>query len=70
MKLRYTRRARTDIDGLHEYLAEHDKRAAAAVVRRIRSVGQLLAKYPRLGRATDMAAVRVFPIVPFPYLIY
>jgi plasmid stabilization system protein ParE len=25
---------------------------------------------PRLGRSTDMAGVRVFPIVPFPYLIY
>ncbi|MDN3274050.1 type II toxin-antitoxin system RelE/ParE family toxin [Frankia sp. RB7] len=34
------------------------------------AASQLLAKYPGLGRATDMAGVRVFPIVPFPYLIY
>jgi plasmid stabilization system protein ParE len=70
VRLRYARRARTDIDGIHEYLAEYDRRAASAVVRRIRSASQLLAKYPGLGRATDMVRVRVFPIVPFPYLIY
>ncbi|WP_186294546.1 type II toxin-antitoxin system RelE/ParE family toxin [Bradyrhizobium guangdongense] len=70
MKLRYARRARTDIDGIHEYIAQHDKRAASAVVRRIRGAAQLLAKYPGLGRATDMADARVFPIAPFPYLIY
>ncbi|WP_426412292.1 type II toxin-antitoxin system RelE/ParE family toxin [Bradyrhizobium ganzhouense] len=70
MKLRYARRARTDIDGIHEYIAQHDRRAASVVVRRIRSASQLLAKYPGLGRATDMTSVRVFPIVPFPYLIY
>jgi plasmid stabilization system protein ParE len=70
VKLRYARRARNDIDGIHEYIAQHDRRAASAVVRRIRSASQLLAKYPGLGRATDMAGVRVFPIVPFPYLIY
>jgi toxin ParE1/3/4 len=70
VKLRYARRARTDIDGIHEYISQHDRRAAVAVVRRIRSVGELLAKYPDLGRSTDMAGVRVFPIVPFPYLFY
>jgi toxin ParE1/3/4 len=70
VKLRYAWRARTDIDGIHEYVAQHDRRAASSVVRRIRSASQLLAKYPGLGRATDMAGVRVFPIVPFPYLIY
>jgi toxin ParE1/3/4 len=70
VKLRYARRARSDIDGIHEYIAQHDGRAASAVVRRIRSTSQLLAKYPDLGRGTDMVGVRVFPIVPFPYLIY
>jgi plasmid stabilization system protein ParE len=70
VKLRYAWRARTDIEGLHEYIAQQDKRAASAVVRRIRSVSQLLARHPGLGRATDIAGVRMFPIVPFPYLIY
>ncbi|WP_442855147.1 type II toxin-antitoxin system RelE/ParE family toxin [Bradyrhizobium sp. CCGE-LA001] len=70
VKLRYARRARTDIDGIHEYISHHDQRAASAVVRRIQSASQLLAKYPGLGRGTDMVGVRVFPIVPFPYLIY
>ena len=70
MKLRYAKRARSDIDGIHEYIAQHGRRAASAVVRRVRSVSQLLANYPGLGRPTDMAGVRAFPIVPFPYLVY
>src|SRR3569833_1601892 len=70
VKLRYARRARTDIDGIHEYIAQHDKRAASRVVRRIRGAVQLLAKYPGLGRATDIVGARVFPIAPYPYLIY
>ena len=70
MKLRYARRARTDIDGIHEYIAQYDQRAASSVARHIRSAAQLLAKYPGLGRATDIPGARVFPIAPFPYLIY
>lgn len=70
MKLRYARRARNDIDGIYEFVGQHDKRAASAIVRRIRSASELLAKYPGLGRPTDMAGVRLFPLVPFRYLIY
>ena len=70
MKLRYSPRARSDIDHIHEYIAEHNKSAARAVVRQIRSTSELLARYPGLGRQTDAPGVRVFPVARYPYLVY
>ena len=31
---------------------------------------RLLARYPGLGRETDIIGVRVFPIARYPYLVY
>jgi toxin ParE1/3/4 len=70
MRLRYSFRARNDIAHIHEYIAKHNKSAASAVVRQIRSTGELLARYPGLGRETDISGVRVFPIARYPYLVY
>jgi toxin ParE1/3/4 len=70
VKLHYSSRARSDIDHIHEYIAEHNKNAARAVVRQIRSTSELLARYPGLGRQTDIPGVRVFPVARYPYLVY
>jgi plasmid stabilization system protein ParE len=70
MRLRYSQRARTDIDQIHDYIAQHNRGAARAVVRQIRSTSELLARYPGLGRETDIVGVRVFPIARYPYLVY
>ena len=70
MRLRYAPRARADIAYIHHYIAAHNPRAATAVIRQIRSTARLLAKYPGLGRATDIAGVRVLPTARYPYLVY
>jgi plasmid stabilization system protein ParE len=70
VKLRFSPRARSDIDHIHEYIAEHNKSAAPAVVRQIRSTSDLFARYPGLGRQTDTPGVRVFPVGRYPYLVY
>lgn len=70
MKLRYSRRARTDIVHIHDYISQHNQSAAIAVVQRIRATCELLARFPGLGRDTDISAVRVFPIARYPYLVY
>jgi toxin ParE1/3/4 len=70
VRLRYAPRARTDIAHIHQYIAQHNVGAATAVVRQIRSTSELLARYPRLGRETDIAGVRVFPTARYPYLVY
>lgn len=41
-----------------------------AVLRQIRTTSQLLARYPGLGRETDIPEVRVFPTSRYPYLVY
>lgn len=70
MRLRYSPRARADIVDIHEYIAKQSLNGATAVVRQIRTTSLLLARYPGLGRGTDISGVRVFPIARYPYLIY
>ena len=70
MKLRYAPRARADIARIHDYIAAHNPRAATAVVRQIRATARLLARYPGVGRATDIVGVLVLPTARYPYLVY
>ncbi|MCA6120781.1 type II toxin-antitoxin system RelE/ParE family toxin [Bradyrhizobium sp. WSM 1704] len=70
MKLRFARRARNDIDQIHDYISEHSRRAATAVVRQIRLTIELLARYPGLAGKPDIPEVRVLPTSRYPYLVY
>jgi len=69
MKLRYAERAIADLEAIQTYIAQHNPRASAAVGERIRNAIELLADFPRLGRARDNE-VRVLPIVTNPYVVY
>lgn len=70
MKLRFTPRARADIADIHQYIAQHNTTAAAAVVRQICETSQLLSRHPGLGRETDISGVRVLPTARYPYVVY
>lgn len=70
MRLRWTPRARSVIDAIHDYISKHNPRAATALIDRIRQSAALLANYPRMGRETDIASVQVLPVVRYPYLLY
>jgi toxin ParE1/3/4 len=70
VKLRFAPRARTDIESIYHYIAQHDTRAATAVVRQIRLTSGLLAQHPGLGRETDIPGVRVLPTSRYSYLVY
>lgn len=70
MKLRYAPRARSDIADIYEYIARRDTRAATTIVRQIRLTSSLLARYPGIGRETDIPGVRVLPTARYPYLVY
>ena len=70
MRLRFSPQAHADIVDIHEYIAQHSPRAATAVVAQIRMTSLLLARYPSLGRETDLPGVRVFPTARYPYLVY
>jgi toxin ParE1/3/4 len=70
VRLRYAQRARSDIADIHNYIAQHNPRAATAVVQRIRSTCRLLANYPGIGKQTDIPGIRVLPVGRYPYLVY
>jgi plasmid stabilization system protein ParE len=57
MKLRYAPRAHADIAHIYRYIAQHNANAATSIIRQIRSTSRLLARYPDLGRETDIPGV-------------
>lgn len=70
MRLRYAPRARSDIADIYDYISKHNPRAATAIIRAIRATANLLARYPGLGRDTDIAGIRVLTVARYPYLVY
>ena len=70
VKLRYSARARGDIDQIHDYIAQHNPRVATAVAARIRDTAELLTRHPGIARPTDIAGIRVLAVGRFPYLVY
>jgi plasmid stabilization system protein ParE len=70
VRLRFAPRARADIADIYQYITQHNTSAANSVVRQIRETSVLLARYPGLGRETDIPEVRVFPTARYPYLVY
>jgi len=54
VRLRFSPQACADIADIHQYIAYQSPRAAAAVVAQIRITSLLLARYPALGRETNI----------------
>ena len=53
MKVRYSRRALTQLDQIFSHIAKDNPAAAAAVLNRIEALAALLGRYPTMGRTTD-----------------
>jgi toxin ParE1/3/4 len=69
MRLRFSIAARLQILEIHTHIAEHNPRAAAAVVQRIRAAADLLQAFPRLGREGRDAGTREWVVRGLPYII-
>ena len=69
MRIRYSRRALFQLDGIYDHVAG-DKAAAAEVIASTQSSIENLTQFPRLGRPTDQTDV--YRIVParLPYSIF
>jgi toxin ParE1/3/4 len=70
MTVRYARRAVADLAEIGDFIAGRSRKSADAVVNRIRASISLLETLPRMGRPTDDADIRMFPVVRHPYLVY
>lgn len=70
MRIRYTLRARADLEEIRLYLLERNPRAAVAVLTTIRRRIAWLADFPLMAPETDVPGVRALPIVRYPYKVY
>lgn len=59
-------RALADLAGIRDYLLPISPQGAESVRRAIAETIDLLSQYPNVGRETDIAGVRVLPIVRYP----
>lgn len=70
MRLRYTLPALADLASILDYIADRSPQGAARIHRRIRTITDLLLRYPLAGAATDDPSIRRMTTTPYPYLIF
>jgi len=70
MRVRYTPRARSDLQSILRYIDERSPRGARSVKRAIQKTIELIAEFPEGGRRAGEQATRVLPAGRYPYLIY
>ncbi len=70
MKVRYTPRARNDLDTIHSYLNERSPAAAGAVLKRIRRRIDQLADFPLMAPETELSNIHGLSIARYPYKAY
>lgn len=70
MKLVYTPRALRDLEGIATYLVERNPSAAHNVLTAIRSSIDVLAVFPKIGRAIDDMGRRRVPVLRLPYVVF
>ena len=70
MRVRYTRRAQSDLQSIYRYLDERAPAAARAVKELIERRIASLADFPLMAPATDEPGIRELTIVRYPYNVY
>jgi toxin ParE1/3/4 len=70
MRVRYTPRARDDLEAILKYISERSPRGAHDVRHSIKRTIELIGEFPRAGRLAGIQETRVLPIGRYPYLIY
>jgi plasmid stabilization system protein ParE len=70
MRVRYTPRARDDLDDILKYISERSPQGARNVQRSIKRTIELIGHFPLAGRLAGIQGTRVVPVNRYPYLIY
>jgi plasmid stabilization system protein ParE len=70
MKVRYTPRARGDLETILRYLSLHSPEGMLNLKRALENTERLISHYPRSGRISQVADTRVLPAGRYPYLVY
>jgi addiction module RelE/StbE family toxin len=69
MRVRYTDRARSDLDKIHAYIHERNPRAAATLTGRIRNAVDRLGEWPYIGHVGRVAGTLEWVVAPSPYIV-
>jgi addiction module RelE/StbE family toxin len=67
MRIRYSRRAQTDLDAIFSYLNERSPEAASSTLKTIREQIARLGDFPLSAESSKIAGVRGLIILPYPY---
>src|SRR4051794_27393102 len=70
MRLRVTDTAFAELNDIADYIARDNPTAAKAVVTRIEEVFTRIRDFPQIARVADTSGLRIFPVRPFPYLVF
>jgi toxin ParE1/3/4 len=70
MKVRYTPRARGDLEAILQYLSSHSAQGMGNLKHALENTERLISQYPRSGRISQVADTRVLPAGRYPYLVY
>jgi plasmid stabilization system protein ParE len=70
MRVRYTLRARSDLQAIIEYIVERNPVGAPNLKRAMNRTLELIGQYPAGGRRIGEQGTRVLPVGRYPYLIY
>lgn len=70
MRFRVTETAFAELVDIAEYIAKDSPSAARAGVMRIEEVFSRIRDFPYLAHTVDSSAIRIFPVRPFPYLVF
>jgi plasmid stabilization system protein ParE len=70
MKVRYTPRARDDLEAIVSYIERHSPQGARNVMRAMQKTIELIGQFPHSGRLAGEQGTRVLPVGRYPYLIY
>jgi plasmid stabilization system protein ParE len=70
LNLRYTSIAATELAALLDYIRHQSPTGADKVAARLQRLIAMLPEFPQMGRATQMATLRVLAANPYPYLIF
>ena len=70
MRVRYSPRARSDIEGIWRYIEERNPGGAANVLRAIYAGVQFISEYPESSERTDDLSVRVRVVKRYRYRIF
>ena len=70
MRVRFTSRARQDLEAIIDYLVDQNPRGARNVGRALDSTIRLIGRFPESGRRAGEETARVLPVGRYPYLVY